>query len=83
MDTKKYAGKLVYRFESCIFSTKEFPSGSFEQNDMVRTVFAPVRVETIFYNEKFEEVKEDAIDLFEKGKDKVEASKKEAKSEMN
>lgn len=33
--------------------------------------------------DKFEEVKEDAIDLFEKGKDKVEASKKEAKAEMN
>jgi gas vesicle protein len=33
--------------------------------------------------DKLEEVKEDASELFEKGKDKVEASRKELMAEMN
>lgn len=58
VDPKKLVGKLVYHFEPCVFSTREFPSGSFQQDEMAQKVPGPVRVETTFYNEKFAEVKE-------------------------
>jgi len=48
MDTKKYANKLVYHFDPCVFSTKEFPSGSFQQNAKAQIDPGPVRVETTF-----------------------------------
>lgn len=57
MDTKKYAANLAYHFEPCVFSTKEFPAGSFQQNAKVQIDPGQVRVETSFYNEKFQEVK--------------------------
>ena len=57
METKKYAANLAYHFEPCVFSTKEFPAGSFQQNAKVQIDPGQVRVETSFYNEKFQEVK--------------------------
>jgi hypothetical protein len=57
MDIKKYASKLIYRFEPCVFSTAEFPPGSLLEGDKIQAVLGQTRVETTFYNEKFEEVK--------------------------
>jgi predicted esterase len=41
-----------------VFSTKEFPAGSFMHDEVVEAALGPVHVETTFYDEKFEAVKE-------------------------
>ena len=54
---RKYLSQLSYRFEPCVFGTKEFPAGSIEPA-IAQSVLGPVQVTKTFYNQKFEEVKE-------------------------
>ncbi len=52
--------ELSYRFDSPVFTTKEFPPGTIDQAAMIQSILGPIQVATTFYNEKFEEVKEAA-----------------------
>jgi len=44
---------LAYRLNPSVFGQNQFPRGSFEQDDLVRRFFAPVKTTTTFYDAQY------------------------------